>query len=89
VEAVCWSLDTTPGERSPARVLDVSAGGVGLLLPCEFGPGTLLLLSLGGPEEAGGRVLLRVARSTPTSAGWLLGCEFADRLSAEELAALV
>jgi hypothetical protein len=88
VEAVCSSLDTSPGERSPARVVNASAGGVGLLLTCEFGVGTLLNLA-----EVGGRavapVLLRVVRSVPQgSAGWLLGCEFADWLLDEELTLL-
>lgn len=89
VEAVCWSLDTTPGERSSARILDVSAGGLGLLLPCEFGPGTLLLLKLGTAMSDTFQLLLRVVRCIPVSRGFLLGCEFADRLAVEELEPLL
>jgi hypothetical protein len=88
VEAVCYSADTTPGERSPARVLDASAGGVGLLLPCEFGPGSLLVLDrVAG--EAVPRLLLRVVRAVPRRDGdWVLGCEFADLLRRDELEAV-
>jgi hypothetical protein len=90
VEAVCSSLDTTAGEQSPARIVDVSAGGVGLLLPCEFGPGTLLRLLL--PATAGQTepLLLRVARAAARPRrDWFLGCEFAERLDERELAALL
>jgi hypothetical protein len=84
VEAPCYSLDTTPGESSRARVLDVSAGGLGLLLPCEFGAGTLLTLDLS--QCAGEPVLLRVARAVARpNREWFLGCEFADQLTPDEM----
>jgi hypothetical protein len=91
VETACSSLDATAGEQSPARVMDVSAGGLGLLLPCEFGVGTLLRLLLpiaaGHPGEP---LLLRVARAVTRPQGdWFLGCEFADHLSDDELAVLL
>ncbi len=91
VETACYAADAAPGEQSPARIADISAGGVGLLLPCEFSPGTLLMLDLEGtPAHAAGPVLLRVMRATARRAGdWLLGCEFARRLDDAEIAAVL
>jgi PilZ domain len=88
VETACYALDTTPGERSPARIVNISVGGAGLLLPCEFGSGTLLKLDLEGTTaQAAGQVLLRVVRVNPRpDGGWLLGCEFADQVAINELA---
>jgi hypothetical protein len=84
-------LDAAPGEQSPARIVNISAGGMGLLLPCEFPTGTLLRLDLDGtPAHAAGEVLLRVLRSADRGDGdWLLGCEFADQFKREELAILL
>jgi hypothetical protein len=90
VETVCYSSDTAPGERVPARVLNISAGAVGLLLPCDFSPGSLLRLQLpsAGAAEAG--LLLRVVRVLPhTDSCWFLGCEFSERLSDDEVEALL
>src|SRR5262249_54743102 len=42
VETVCYTTEAAPGERRPARALNISAGGIGLLLPCQFAAGTLL-----------------------------------------------
>lgn len=91
VETACYAADAAPGEQSPARIVNISAGGMGLLLPCEFGAGTLLRLDLErtAAREAG-PLLLRVVRATARPAGdWLLGCEFADPLRDDELYALL
>ncbi len=90
VETACYAADAAPGEQSPARIINISAGGMGLLLPCEFSPGTLLNLDLEGtPAHAAGPVLLRVVRAAGRPDGdWFLGCEFAHRLGDEEMAAL-
>jgi len=91
VETACYAADAAPGERSPARVVNISAGGMGLLLPCEFREGTLLKLDLEATAaRAAGVLLLRVVRAIARPAGdWLLGCEFADPLRDEELDALL
>jgi hypothetical protein len=91
VEAAWTCMDATEGDQSPARVIDVSAGGLGLLLPCEFAVGTLLRLMLpiasGYTDEP---LLLRVARAAAQPRGdWFLGCEFADRLNDDEVAMLL
>jgi hypothetical protein len=91
VETACYTRETAPGERWPARVLNISAGGVGLLLPCQFAEGTLLFFEV--PPVAGlpaGRVLVRIVRTAGQADGnWFLGCEFARRLSAQELGELL
>jgi hypothetical protein len=89
VETVCTALDPG-GDRVPARILDISAGGLGLLAPCDFAPGALLHMPLPpAPAQPPRNVLLRIIRSQARAHGdWLLGCEFADRLTAQELDAL-
>ena len=91
VETACFAVDAAPGEQSPARVVNISAGGMGLLLPCEFRVGTLLKLDLGGTAaRAAGPLLLRVVRAGRRPAGdWFLGCEFADPLRDDEVTALM
>jgi hypothetical protein len=91
VETVCYTCETSPGERRPARVLNISPGGIGLLLPCQFTKGTLLHFELPSDSNQISRTLLvRVARVMEQSPGmWFLGCEFAHRLEDEELRALL
>jgi hypothetical protein len=90
IETICYSVDTVPGEHVPARILNISAGGVGLLLPCQFESRTLLNLQL--PPEPGQqprKVLVRVVQAKPHGKGdWFLGCEFADQLTEAEIDAL-
>src|SRR5262245_1375262 len=88
VETVCYTRETTPGERRPVRILNISAGGVGLLCPCDFCVGTLLHLEL--PVEAARLALIRIVRVVEhTAGGWFLGCEFVDVLPADELRELL
>jgi hypothetical protein len=90
VETICYSVDTVPGEQLPARILNISAGGVGLLLPCQFESRTLLNLLLPPkPGQPPRKVLVRVVQAKPYDQGdWFLGCEFADQFTDEELEAL-
>lgn len=91
VETVCYTCDTAPGERRSGRILNISAGGIGLLLRCQFSEGTLLYFEL--PQEmnlADPKVLIRVVRVIEHNDGkWFLGCEFADRLDQDEVRSLV
>jgi hypothetical protein len=91
VETVCYTCETTPGERRPARVLNVSPGGIGLLLPCQFTAGTLLHFELPVEANQPARALLvRVARVLEQAQGmWFLDCEFAHRLEDDELRRLL
>jgi hypothetical protein len=91
VETVCYTCETTPGERAPARVLDISPGGIGLILPCQFPVGIILNFEL--PRAAGQdnrKLLVRVVRSIDHDNGdWFHGCEFAQRLRPDEVDELV
>jgi hypothetical protein len=91
VETVCYTCQTVPGERRPARIVNVSPGGLGLLLPCEFPAGTLLHFQLPAQVDQPARELLvRVVRSLEhASRYWFHGCEFVHRLSDEELQELL
>jgi PilZ domain len=87
VEAPCQALaPARPGTWS-ARIVDVSPGGMSLLLPDQFERGTLLSIELpvskpGQPKQ----VMLRVLRSRPLGSHlWELGCELADHLSDADL----
>jgi hypothetical protein len=87
IETVCYSCDTAPGERRAARILDISAGGIALVVRCQFLRGTLLHFEL--PQEmdlADPKILVRVVRVKNQGDGnWLLGCEFADQLTDDEV----
>jgi hypothetical protein len=91
VETVCYTCETSPGERRPARVLNISPGGIGLLLPCQFDRGTLLQFELPPDSQNTSRALLvRVARVVEQTPGmWFLGCEFAHQLEESELQSLL
>jgi hypothetical protein len=87
VEAPCQAVaPARPGTWS-ARVLDVSPGGMSLLVPCQFERGALLSIKLPGSTAAHPKnVLLRVLRDRPLGSHlWILGCELADHLSDEDL----
>jgi hypothetical protein len=87
VETICYTCDTAPGERRAARIVNISAGGIGLALRCQFAESTLLHFAL--PQEmnlADPNLLIRVVRVKDQGDGtWFLGCEFADQLLGEEL----
>jgi len=77
----------------PARVRNVSRGGIGLLLRHCFRPGTSLIVEL--RDEVGrplGTVSVRVIHATAVAADggprWLLGCAFEQSLTDEEWQAL-
>lgn len=89
VETVCYTCETIPGERRRAQVVNISAGGAGLLLPCEFSTGTILRLELPVEMAPARLLLLRVIHCVEQpSGGYSLGCEFADQIGAGEIQAL-
>jgi hypothetical protein len=70
-----------------ARVVDVSAAGVGLLLDRPVEPETLLEVELQG---AGPSLLVEVRHCwARPGGGWLVGCAFARKLSPGELRVLL
>lgn len=80
-EEECW----------PAKVLDISATGFGMILGRRFEPGTLLSVELQGTGAWQTRTLIaRVVRvKTQPGRKWLIGCLFKSPLSEDELEALV
>ena len=72
-----------------AKVQDVSATGIGLVLGIRFDPGTILTVEL--PEEGEDSRLIQArvihARSE-IAEGWVTGCAFVDRLTDNEVKAL-
>lgn len=67
------------------HILDLSQGGVGLLLPRPIASGTLLFVDLMGMEISNEH-LARVVHSTPRDDGkWLVGCQFEHPLEEAEL----
>jgi len=91
IETVCYTCETVPGERLRAQIINVSAGGLGLMIPCEFPQGTLFRLELPTAKSQPARLLLlRVVHCVEQeNRGWFLGCEFARQLGDEELHALL
>jgi hypothetical protein len=73
----------------PARVRNVSRGGINLVTSCSFEPGTVLRIEL--PASGGATtntVLVCVVHATPQGdQEWALGCSFAEELSNSDLAA--
>jgi hypothetical protein len=79
------------GEPSlPARIVDVSSGGVQLVVGRAFEPGELLTLELPARDgELSVDVLACVAHARPTGdKEWFVGCRFSAELSDADLAAL-
>lgn len=69
----------------PARIKDVSCGGVKLLSHHEFDVGAILTV-----QVAGRSFLAEVKHVSPLADGsWSLGCRFTKELSEAELAAFV
>jgi hypothetical protein len=73
-----------------ARVRDVSAVGLGLLVRRRFEPGTVLAVEELDAAGAGpALVLVAVVHATAQRGGvWLLGCKFVKELGAAEIRAL-
>jgi len=90
LEVSCRRTGEVDGQAWPGRVVNISTGGVGLLLRRRFQTDTLLDVELTGYAGSNPRVLqVRVLHSTAfkdegTSA-WLMGCSFATDLPAAEL----
>jgi hypothetical protein len=75
----------------PAKILNISPGGVGLLVPNRFAQGARLRVQLPGVSGAAGHgVVVRVVHALElVGRGWFLGCAFAKRLSDEEMRELL
>ncbi len=77
--------------KLPARVLNVSAGGVGLLTQRPFNRGTVLVLKVPRLNaDCPGTLFARVVHSRCRGPNeWVIGCAFATPLDDDELRALI
>jgi PilZ domain len=70
-----------------AQVRDISVAGIGLVLSRRFEPGMILTIDLPRTSPRFSPMLLaRVVHATEQREGeWVIGCEFANHLSPEDL----
>jgi hypothetical protein len=90
VRAAFELVGDEPPDRHPARVLNLSLGGIGLLAERPVAAGALLNLELHGTDGPAHRTLLAcvVHVSSRTDTEWVLGCSFIRELSEADLEAL-
>jgi hypothetical protein len=93
-EVACQSVGALKDAGWPGKVLDVSLGGIGLLLRHRFPPGAPLVVELKKANSQFHRtVSVRVMHSRPVIAEgdhcWLVGCAFSQPLSEKELQELL
>ena len=89
VKALCQLVMAGDPPRWEAKVLNISASCIGLLVGMATATGTLLSLELLG--SGGGqpyKVLACVVHATPRDDQWALGCNFIRELTEQELRAL-
>ncbi len=73
-----------------AKMLDLSATGIRLLIGRGFEAGTALVVELSSADASFAcTVEARVVHATEAPGGWLLGCTFATPLRDEDLKALL
>jgi hypothetical protein len=94
LEASCRPTGAMKDSGWPAKVLNVSAGGLALLLRHRFRSETPLVIEVrrpadGEPYQLTVRVVHSRAVLADGSYGWLIGCEFAQPLNEDELHALL
>ena len=85
-ESLCHLGHALPRGSRHGWLVDVSAGGAGLLVTDEVRPGTRLALKL---APAAGALQARVAHCCELGGGaWLVGCCFDNPLADDDLRAL-
>jgi hypothetical protein len=90
--ATAARLSTSKGhEGRRAWVLNLSSSGIGLLLDTAMEPDSQLVIHLQSSHIGKAFDLLaRVVHSTPQTGGeWLVGCKLAEKLSQDDLEALL
>jgi hypothetical protein len=91
LEAFCRSVAAVKDDPWPARVQNLSAGSIGLLLTRRFEPGTLLVIELERKTHSLTHTLVaRVVHATAQNGGgWMVGCTLANRIAEDDLQALL
>jgi PilZ domain len=89
VETTCQPMAETAAKSWPARAVNISPGGISLVLDRRFEQGDILSIRLASPDgETARNLLLRVVYAKAQDDGsWRLGCAFASELGQEELRA--
>jgi hypothetical protein len=79
------------GPSCPARIWDVSLGGIALIVPRRYDPGAVLaVVPEVLPQSLAPALEARALRVTPHGDGqWLAGCEFLIPLGEDELQVLL
>jgi hypothetical protein len=87
LEVSCRTLGSGRADSWPARLRDISAGGIGLILGRRFEAGTLLAVDLVNTASGSPRTLLsRVMHVTAQPEGeWLLGLALLREMGEDEL----
>jgi hypothetical protein len=86
----CYPVGPDHAAIRKVRIVNVSPGGVALLMRRHLQPGTLLTIRVPNGKGSKHRVLARVAHTTPRRNGKvLLGCAFLTDLSDQELQAFL
>src|SRR5262249_3958519 len=72
--------------RWPTKIRDISATGISLLLSRRFEPGTILVVEAQSTSPGEDRLFLaRVIHTTPQGGEWVVGCEFVNPPSDDEV----
>jgi len=87
----CRPITATKREAWTAIIRDLSTGGMGIIVPRRFEPGTLLTVDLeDAARTSHNSFVVRVMHITQeTDNSWLLGCAFTAKLSESELLGLM
>lgn len=90
VEATFQKVGDINNEASSARVLNISASGVGLLVNEKVETGALLSVELLGHGQVRRTILACVVHVSPREdSEWALGCNFIRELNEQDLKALI
>jgi hypothetical protein len=86
IETVCRPAERPDALPLPARVQDISAGGINLVVGRRFEPGDLLSVDIPSGEEGTSTVLACVVwADRARGGGWSLGCVLTTTLADDEL----
>ncbi len=91
VETSCQSVTPEAADPWQVKIMNISPGGVGVLVPAPVDLGALLNLELPGPAGQPRRTVpVRVVQAgQEMDGGWLVGCEFATQLDDADLQRLL
>ncbi len=89
VETWCRPHGAPRDRRSPARVVNISMGGMSLLVRQQFATGDMLSVEVPSAAASPGEVVLCVLHVAPRSGGeWCIGCALIGELHDTEMEAL-